>query len=576
MKEMNKEIKREIKLLAKQKKFDQIYEEYGPYHFRRCVSIEFKILDVEKLVKEEKFEKIYEKYGETYQTMQEKYGIGEEDENLLAKKTFWKSIKRTFLITFIPSFLGSFLSSHVLAPAFFADRAIKDNAKKYEKEIKEYEEKIKEYSKKFDPKTQSDMEIIMRTMKDMHETIRGYGTPEIDATGYLGIDVMDKDGIGVCRNMAPNIADKLNAINPEYNARIFALYNRAKEQEENNIENFVIEDEVTIRKKGNIRETYEKDQLLSREIEIGKSSYIQEYEEGKIKRIALEKANKEYEINYDENENIVEKSNTIMEKTEDKEIKKIFVNGRIKEIREKTDQYYKNTFYDENERKIFFTIADAEMDRTIFYYENGQKNFETIVKDGYKTTIYYDEQEEEIERKKEKTEEENIFLTLNKSSKLSEELEELEKSKEKTGNHVMTAVDIKSDNVTLLVDPTNLSLGIYKDGKMYMFNERQPSEAVYDRKFGTELIFKGTKAITQYPADYIKSFLEPKLSIEELEKKYGLQAQNKMLEQIEKEDSKTSNAFKEELKIDTGVTYNLDTNVVTIDRAKTKDKGQEH
>lgn len=30
------------------------------------------------------------------------------------------------------------------------------------------------------------------------------------------------------------------------------------------------------------------------------------------------------------------------------------------------------------------------------------------------------------------------------------------------------------------------------------------------------------------------------------------------------------------LKIDTGVTYNLDTNVVTIDRAKTKDKGQEH
>lgn len=52
------------------------------------------------------------------------------------------------------------------------------NSQKYAKEIDEYKEKIKEYSKKFDIHTQSDMEIIMRVMKDMHETIQGYGEPE--------------------------------------------------------------------------------------------------------------------------------------------------------------------------------------------------------------------------------------------------------------------------------------------------------------------------------------------------------------------------------------------------------------
>lgn len=92
------------------------------------------------------------------------------------------------------------------------------DSQKYSKEIHEYKQKIKEYCKMFNIHTQSDMEIVMRVIKNMHETILGYGEPKIDAIGYQGMDVMDEDGMGKCRNMAVNVADKLNEIYPEYNA----------------------------------------------------------------------------------------------------------------------------------------------------------------------------------------------------------------------------------------------------------------------------------------------------------------------------------------------------------------------
>ena len=57
--------------------------------------------------------------------------------------------------------------------------------------------------------------------------------------------------------------------------------------------------------------------------------------------------------------------------------------------------------------------------------------------------------------------------------------------------------------------------------------------------------------------------------MEEIEAKYGLDAQNKVLEKIEQDESKKT--FREEIKIDNNITYNFDDNVVTI----TNDKAQE-
>lgn len=63
--------------------------------------------------------------------------------------------------------------------------------------------------------------------------------------------------------------------------------------------------------------------------------------------------------------------------------------------------------------------------------------------------------------------------------------------------------------------------------------------------------------------------------MEELEKKYGVEAQNEMLKKIEEEDRRKeqSNSFKQDLKVDNkGVTYNFDTNTVTITPSNIKPK----
>lgn len=360
------------------------------------------------------------------------------------------------------------------------------------------------------------MEIIMRVMKGMHERIRGYGEPEIDAVGYEGMDVMKENGIGVCRNMAENAADEFNEINPEYNARVVALYTNEGEAEGANIEhNEIIDEDSRINFDGNVTKRYYKGRLFEKEIEEGNRSIQYEYdEEGNVEKSIVET---------EENEN-----------------------------------YYKRICYNDKGEKTSETIVDKESDRTT-YYENGKVEEKIIVKDGHKETIKYNEEGQEESREEEKTGDTNTFLALKKSEK-------------ELGRHAMVAIDIESDNATVLVDVTKLMLGVYKDGKIIMFNENKPNEAVYDRDYKLESSNYGVHKIFEYPIDYIKSFREPTLTMEELKEKYGLEAQNKMLEEIEREDNKerNQNRFKEDLKIDMGITYNYNTNTVTIDNTQRK------
>lgn len=576
---------KELKRLVRQKKFEQIYQEYGPYYFRKYVSNRYKKAEIKKLKEEGKYLEIYEKYGETYKKTKqienqedEKGVLAENKSSRKSKSPYKKAIIRAIkgIVIIIACIrkeqeLGPIIDQYneIKENAKKYDEEIAENAKKYEKEIEEYEREIKEYSKEFDSSTQSDMKIIMRMMKDIHETMQGYGTPSIEARGYFGMAVMGEEGIGECRNIAEKMADELNEVNPEYNARVFALYMQTSKLKNNNIEmNTIINENQIMKIKGNVGEIYEYGQLIKRIIEQEDSSIIEEYEGEKIVKRTLQKENQKEEIDYDENGNVIK--NIIVEKRGNIEIQKVFINNRLERKSEIGDDYYKNIIYDNNGRKSSITIADIESAETTIYHENGQVDYRIIIQDGYKTTIYYDEQEKEVAREKEKTEEWNIFLEMQQSKEIKEESKETSQY-----NHAMVAIDIKSDNLTLLIDATTLSLGYYKDGKMEMFNETKPEEASYIRSLEGETELKGTKALKEYPIDYIKSFMEPKLSREELQEKYGLKAQNKMLEQIEKEDSKKT--FKEELKIDTGISYNFETNVVTIQNYERREEtSKEH
>lgn len=361
----------------------------------------------------------------------------------------------------------------------------------------------------------------MRVMKDMNERIRGYGEPEIDAVGYRGMDVMKENGIGVCNNMSENVADEFNKINPEYNARVVVLYMNEGDIEGANIENNTINSADSRNNfHGNVTKRYYKGRLFSKEIDEGNRTIVYQYdEEGGMEKTIVET---------EENEN-----------------------------------YYKRIKYNDKGEKTYERIADKESDRAL-YYKNGKVEREVIIKDSHTLTIHYNKEGQEESREEEERGDANIFLSSKKSEK-------------KLGIHTMVAIDIESDNATLLVDVTNLMLGVYKDGKMIMFNENKPNEAIYDRNYKLESLNYGVKKAFEYPMDYIKSFREPTLSMEELKEKYGLEAQNKMLEKIEREDEKENkqSRFKDDLKIDTGVTYNYNTNTVTIDTTKSQSNKQE-
>ena len=103
-------------------------------------------------------------------------------------------------------------------------------------EVDIYGQKIKSYNL-------TDIQNIMKLMDDMWRNIKGYGEPRIDLISYPGLDLATEDAIGVCRNMADDMARKLNAINEEYNARSITVYFGDGNYETANIEQNVIEED---------------------------------------------------------------------------------------------------------------------------------------------------------------------------------------------------------------------------------------------------------------------------------------------------------------------------------------------
>ncbi len=132
---------------------------------------------------------------------------------------------------------------------------------------------------------------------------------------------------------------------------------------------------------------------------------------------------------------------------------------------------------------------------------------------------------ESTKEKNSETKEDNKNETVQSGDSISSKL-----SNTFIGNHMVVLVDIDEDNVTLMVDPTNPSIGIYKDGKIRLLN---PTNMSMDAKeYATGVLHGGMDGIILVAKDFISSFKNSKLSFEELEKKYGLEAQNKALKQV--------------------------------------------
>ena len=218
----NNEMKQKIRMLKKEKKYDEIFREFGKNVYAKNVPYLYRRKDIRKLENEGKYEDIFNKYGEkkynkilediVFDEIKEKQG---EAKAVLwrTKNEFKKLLKRTGIG------IGLAASGLVLSIPTFNEANVKDNEIKYEQEIENYDEKIKAYAKEVNEMNLDDVHVFMKVMNDMWSQIQGYKNPEKDIQGFLELDLATENGYGVCRNMASDVARKLNEIDKKYNAR---------------------------------------------------------------------------------------------------------------------------------------------------------------------------------------------------------------------------------------------------------------------------------------------------------------------------------------------------------------------
>lgn len=240
---MKKNIKDIIQLM-KEKKYDEIYQKYGRETYLRVVSNKHQIRDIDKLMDEGRFFELYEKYGEKiyrdYLREMKKVDVENELEikfkfnNYLFFENMTQNLKiirnqaaKVMLgLTIVSGGFSTMISSQY-------DQVIENNSKVYQSEIKDYDEEIKTYAEHINSMNLSDLEIIMKVMNDMWNSIDGYKIPDMyDAIGYPRL-ALYMDGYGVCRNMADDFTARMNAINPNYEACNLNVY--LKEAKINNI-----------------------------------------------------------------------------------------------------------------------------------------------------------------------------------------------------------------------------------------------------------------------------------------------------------------------------------------------------
>ena len=240
---MKKNIKDIIQLM-KEKKYDEIYQKYGRETYLRVVSNKHQIRDIDKLMDEGRFFELYEKYGEKIYRdylremkkvdVENELGIKFKFNNYLFFENMTQNLKiirnqaaKVMLgLTIVSGGFSTMISSQY-------DQVIENNSKVYQSEIKDYDEEIKTYAEHINSMNLSDLEIIMKVMNDMWNSIDGYKTPDMyDAIGYPRL-ALYMDGYGVCRNMADDFTARMNAINPDYEACNLNVY--LKEAEINNI-----------------------------------------------------------------------------------------------------------------------------------------------------------------------------------------------------------------------------------------------------------------------------------------------------------------------------------------------------
>lgn len=259
----DRSIIKQQKKLEKEKlyqKFDEIFLECGQEAYISIVPFRARKADMKKLFKEGRFLLIYEKHGEgafkKYRNKILKEDIYYETGNKFRGEiTKLRRELHTKMRRIISTGLGLVVGSNMLVAGTSEIGKIIDK-NLHIKEINQYIDSINEYADSVKKSEFTDLQIIMKVMDDMWNSIDGYGNPEKDLQGYMGLDI-SQNGVGVCRNMAEDCARKYNAINPKYNARVIAVnVQNYDERQSANIRTFEAQEQKENNIKGDINDNF--------------------------------------------------------------------------------------------------------------------------------------------------------------------------------------------------------------------------------------------------------------------------------------------------------------------------------
>lgn len=224
--------KEDLKKLLDQKQYGEIYNKYGAFSKWYIKDLrKLKRNDINEMLNEGRYEDIYRKYGEEdynnnllkiYQNDVYNETASKSKMVLYKEKYRLKSNIKNFsqFLVSIPVCLALVYSSSIV----LFQQQVKENEKTYVEQLATYNSKVEEYAEKIKELNLNDLETIMKVMDDTWNDIEGYGDPNKDIQGLWRLDLLEQNGLGVCRNIADDFTAKMNAINPDYNARNLSVY----------------------------------------------------------------------------------------------------------------------------------------------------------------------------------------------------------------------------------------------------------------------------------------------------------------------------------------------------------------
>lgn len=176
-----------ISQLLKSKNYDEIYKRYGKFMY--------KLFEASRISQEVKYEG-----GKKFDDLKQIIDVH------LKEIFYFCVIYLTYLFLAMPNDIQKDIKA----------TARDENIDK----ILEYESYVDDYLENTDFTGLSDLEIFMKVMQYEHQEML-YGAPESEIKGYFRVQMLD--GKGVCRNIADDLAYRLNLINPEYNAKVICI-----------------------------------------------------------------------------------------------------------------------------------------------------------------------------------------------------------------------------------------------------------------------------------------------------------------------------------------------------------------